>query len=145
MLLSLNSSTKKIFIDTSAFYALIDRSDGFHEQAKELWPDLLNDRIVLLTSSFVVFETISLLQSRIGFEAARLWYRDMLGVVDVRWVDQQSNQRANDLWQNLGTNSASLIDCVSFIIMRSDRIQTIFCFKPYFSIKGFQVLPVQVS
>jgi predicted nucleic acid-binding protein len=145
MTLLLNSITKKIFIDTSAFYALIDRSDQYHEQAKELWPDLLDDRTVLMTSSCVVFETIGLLQSRIGFQAARLWYSDMLGVVDVRWVDQGANRRANDLWQNLGSNYASLNDCVSFVIMRSDQIQTIFCFKTFFDLKGFHVLPVPIS
>jgi predicted nucleic acid-binding protein len=47
-------ANNKIYVDTSAFYALIDRSDRYHEQASILWPKLLNDNITLVTSNYVV-------------------------------------------------------------------------------------------
>jgi predicted nucleic acid-binding protein len=33
---------ENLFIDTSAFYALMDRSDSYHEKAKKLWAFLLD-------------------------------------------------------------------------------------------------------
>jgi predicted nucleic acid-binding protein len=70
---------EKVYIDTSAFYALMDRSDQYHESAKALWPSLLEPHITLLTSNYVVSETMKLLQFGLGFEAASLWHRPCWG------------------------------------------------------------------
>jgi len=142
MLLSNNS---KIYVDTSAFYALIDRSDPYHRKASVLWPELLNDHITLITSNYVVWETLGLLQKRIGFEAASLWYKDILGVLDVCWIDVDTHQRAYELWLNLGRKRLSLVDCVSFVTMHHHQIETAFCFKPHFEDHGFQLLTISSS
>jgi predicted nucleic acid-binding protein len=133
-------SNNKIYVDTSAFYALIDRSDRYHEQASILWPKLLNDNITLVTSNYVVWETLGLLQKKIGFEAASLWYRDILGVLDIWWVNADIHQRACELWMNLGRNRPSLVDCVSFVTMHQHDIEKAFCFKPHFTDHGFRLL-----
>lgn len=130
----------KVFVDTSAFYALIDRSDRHHAQASALWTDLLDDNFRLLTSNYVVWETAGLLQRRIGFEAANLWHKDILGVLDVLWVDEGMHQRAYELWLNLGRRRLSLVDCVSFVIMYAHVIEQAFCFKPHFEDHGFSLL-----
>ena len=139
------SSNSKIYVDTSAFYALIDRSDSYHTQASALWPVLLHDSITLLTSNYVVWETVCLLQRRIGFEAASLWYKDILGVLDVLWVDAGTHQRAYELWLNLGRRRLSLVDCVSFVTMHRQEIEKAFCFKPHFTDYGFSLLEPTVA
>ena len=135
-------NNSKIYVDTSAFYAILDRSDKHHKQASTLWPELLNDNVTLITSNYVVSETVELLHNRIGFEAARLWYRDILGVLDVWWVDAETHQRAYELWLNLGRRRLSLIDCVSFVAMHFHQIEKAFCFKPHFVDHGFDLLTV---
>ena len=136
-MLSINS---KIYVDTSAFYALIDRSDRHHTKASVLWPELLNDSVTLITSNYVVWETLGLLQKRIGCEAAILWYRDVLCVLDIWWVNEDMHQRAYELWLNLGRKRPSLVDCVSFVTMHQHQIETAFCFKPHFTDHGFALL-----
>ena len=128
---------KKIFVDTSAFYALLDRSDPHYGDASALWPDLLEDHITLVTSNYVIWETIGLLQKRIGFEAARLWYKDILGVMEVEWVNPEIHQRSYELWLNLGRRHVSLVDCVSFVTMHQREIEVAFCFKHHFIDYGF--------
>jgi len=130
-----------IYVDTSAFYALIDRSDKFYKKASALWPFLLEDHITLITSNYVVFETIGLLQNRLGFDAARLWCENILDVLEIRWVDNEKNQLAFELWYNLGQKLLNLVDCISFITMRQDRIKKVFCFKKNFQEQGFEVIP----
>jgi len=134
------SANSKIYVDTSAFYALIDRSDRYHSQASVLWPGLLDDGITLLTSNYVVWETVGLLQKRISFEAASLWYRDILGVLDIWWVDADTHDRAYELWLNLGRMQVSMVDCASFVTMHRHQIEKVFCFKPYFMDHGFTLL-----
>ena len=127
----------KIFIDTSAFYALMDRSDQHHHQAEKSWHALLEKGFFLTTSNYITVETVALLQNRLGFEAANLWYRDVLGVADVLWVGERAHQMAYELWLSLGRRKMSLVDCVSFITMRSHKIETIFGFDRHFEEQGF--------
>jgi predicted nucleic acid-binding protein len=134
------SANKKIFVDTSAFYALLDRSDRFYKEASAIWPGLLNNNVTLVTSNYVVSETIALLQKRIGFEAARLWYRDILGVLNILWVDEGVHQLAYELWLNLGRRQLSLVDCVTFVTMHHHQIEKAFCFKSHFIDHGFDLL-----
>jgi len=130
----------KIFVDTSAFYALLDRSDKNYKAASALWPSLLDFNITLLTTNYVVSETIALLQNRIGFEAANLWYKDILGTLDVLWIDAETHERGLALWLNLGRVGLSFVDGVSFVTMHQHEIEKAFCFKPYFSDHGFTLL-----
>ncbi|MBW2641023.1 MAG: hypothetical protein JRE10_12940 [Deltaproteobacteria bacterium] len=75
---------------------------------------------------------MGLLQNRIGFQAAKLWYKDILGVMDVWWVDAEAHERAYEFWLNLGNKRLSFIDSVSFVTMHYHHIEKAFCFKPSF-------------
>jgi len=130
-----------IYVDTSAFYALLDRSDRYHDRAKAVWPSLLEDGITLVTTNYVVSETVTLLQYKIGFDAASLWYKDVLGVLSLHWVDKQTHRLACELWMNLGRRHCSLVDCVSYITMNQNRIEKAFCFKENYTTQGFYLLP----
>ena len=85
-----------LLVDTSAFYALMDRSDNHHETAVPLWVSLLKENHSIMTTNYVVLETLALLQGRLGFDAAHVWYSDILGVVDVRWTDECKNKIDQD-------------------------------------------------
>jgi predicted nucleic acid-binding protein len=52
----------RIFIDTSAIYALLDRDDIEHKKAKKIWIDLLHSENILLTSNYVLVESFALIQ-----------------------------------------------------------------------------------
>lgn len=131
---------EKIYIDTSAFYALMDRADLYHESAKALWPSLLEDPIRLFTSSYVVSETMALIQHRLGFEAADLWYKDILGVLSICWVDRATHRRAYELWLGLGRRQCSLVECASYVVMHQNQIEKAFSFKRNFADQGFKLL-----
>ncbi len=98
----------------------------------------------LLTTNYIVSETVKLLQFRIGFEAARVWYRDVLGVMEVRWVDEAIHRQAYELWVNLGRQRSSIVDCASYITMHQNQVEKAFCFKASYAGHGFEVIPQQV-
>ncbi|RJQ80857.1 MAG: PIN domain-containing protein [Desulfobacteraceae bacterium] len=132
---------ENIFIDTSAFYALMDRSDRYHEFAKAQWPALLEDEIILQTSNYTVNETLTLLQYRLGSEAAMRWSRDVLAVMRVHWVNETLHRQAYELWLTLGRRNFSLVDCVSYITMHQNQIEKAFCFKNGYAQQGFKLVP----
>ena len=130
----------KPLVDTSAFYALMDRSDNHHETAARVWVSLLKENYSIMTTNYVVVETLALLQGRLGFDAANLWYRDILGIVDVQWTDESTHGRAFELWLSLGRRKLSLVDCVSFATLRRHKAEIVFGFDKHFREQGFQVL-----
>ncbi len=138
----MKDESDKIYVDTSAFYALIDRSDRFHNKASVCWRKLLDSRCRLVTTNYVVWDTLGLLQRRIGFDAASLWHRDILGIIDVKWIDADIYQRAYELWLHLGKNRLGMVDCVSFVAMRQTLIERAFCFKSHFLNYGFALVTV---
>ncbi|MEA3471271.1 MAG: PIN domain-containing protein [Thermodesulfobacteriota bacterium] len=132
--------SERIFIDTSAHYALMDRSDSHHKQAVGSLTSLLEKDAHLLTSNYVILETVALLQNRLGFEAANLWYRDVLGVVEIMWIDQITHKLAFELWLSLGRRRLSLVDCVSFVAMRNYKVEKVFGFDRHFAEQGFEII-----
>ena len=129
-----------IYVDTSAFYALMDRSDPNHLIAKAIWPNLLEDHICLRTSNYTVFESLNLIQYRLGYKAAYIWYRDILGVLDVYWVDQAMHRLAHELWMCLGRHQYTIVDCISYIVMNQNQIERVFSFKGTYAEQGFKLL-----
>ena len=132
--------TKRVFVDTSAFYALMDRSDSNYEEAAGLWASLLEKDLYLCTGNYVLVETMALLQNRLGFEAANLWYRDMLSLAEVLWVDGSIHNLAYELWLSLGRRKLSFVDCVSFVTMRHHKVEAVFGFDKHFKEQGFEIM-----
>ncbi|MBA7687069.1 23S rRNA-specific endonuclease VapC20 [subsurface metagenome] len=131
----------RFFIDTSAFYALIDADDRYHEEAKKEWIKMLNKLYELVCSNYVVLETFALIQSRIGINAVRSFEEDILPVVKIEWVDADVHHAGVSALLTASRRDLSLVDCVSFDLMRRHGLQHVFAFDEHFTEQGFQVSP----
>jgi uncharacterized protein len=131
----------RIFIDTSAFYALLDRDDESHQKAKRAWADLLNDENTLVTSNYVLVEAFALLQHRLGIEAVRGFQNDILPLVNVEFVNSEIHRSSVSALLSALRRNLSLVDCTSFETMRTLEIKAVFAFDPHFEEQGFNVLP----
>ena len=72
-----------VFVDTSAFYAVLDADDLLHPAGRSAWVRLLEERGRLHTTSYVLVETMALLQRRIDVQGPRTFIADILPVVQV--------------------------------------------------------------
>ena len=89
-----------VFVDTSAFYALLVSNDESHDPVRAAFASLVTGRRLLWTTSFVIVETIALLQHRIGLDAAKDFDEEVLPAVRVRWVDDHLYRLGIDrLWR----------------------------------------------
>lgn len=79
---------KPIFVDTSALYALLDESDRSHWPAADTFSRFSPDGTLLICSSYVVLETLTLLQSRIGMGAVRKWRTDFQPILEIVGIDK---------------------------------------------------------
>jgi predicted nucleic acid-binding protein len=131
----------RIFIDTSAFYALLDRDDENHRRAKSTWIDLLSNENTFLTSNYVLVETFALLQHRLGMEAVRGFQNDILPLVNIEFVLSEIHRSAVSALLSVSRRNLSLVDFVSFEMMRTLEMKTAFVFDPHFKEQGFNILP----
>jgi predicted nucleic acid-binding protein len=134
-----------VFVDTSAFFAVLDAGDENHEAARTAWDRLLADREDLHTTNYVLVETAALLQSRLGLEALREFAADVLPVVDLHVVDEGQHRSAFHALLVASRRRLSLVDCASFECMRRAGLERAFCFDPHFTEQGFTVVPAAAA
>ena len=130
-----------VFVDTSAFYAVFDRDDANDAAAAKAWTKLLQDSTTLLTSNYVLLETMALLQHRLGLAAARRFHEDVLPVLDVEWVGETTHRAGAAAVMAAARKKLSLVDCVSFETMRKAEVHDVFCFDAHLREQGFAVRP----
>ena len=131
----------RIFIDTSAIYALLDRDDIEHKKAKKIWTELLHSENILITSNYVLVESFALIQNRLGIEAARGFQEDIIPLANIEWVNAETHKSGVSALLAASKRRLSLVDWVSFKVMRNPGIKTIFAFDPHFAEQGFQCIP----
>ena len=131
----------RVFIDTSAFYALLDRDDVNHQEAKGAWPSVFSGTNALVTSNYVLVETFALLQHRLGIEAVRGFQEEILPLVHIEFVNSEIHRLSISALLSALRRNLSLVDCVGFEVMRALGIRTVFAFDPHFTEQGFSVIP----
>jgi predicted nucleic acid-binding protein len=129
------------FIDTSALLAVLDADDSQHPGAAKAWADLVSSGEDLVTTSYVLVETCALAQARLGLGATRLLSDDVVPVLRVTWVDEALHRTAMAALLTAHRRDLSLVDCVSFEVMRRFGIGRAFAFDRHFRQQGFGVLP----
>ena len=130
----------RIFNDTSAFNALLGRDDANNQKAKKVWTNLLVAEHVLVTSNYILVEAFALMQNRLGLEAVRGFQEDILTLVNIEFVSPEMHRSGMSALLSASRRSLSLVDCVSFELMRSSGIKTVFAFDNHFKEQGFTVL-----
>jgi len=126
---------KRIFIDTSAFLALEDESDEHHEEAIRFRDqELLRGNYELVTTSYILDETLTLLRSRLGIPASIDFSKKIRRsqVVKVLSVSKEVEEKALELFEKYDEKTFSFTDCVSFVVMREKGIQEAFTFDEHF-------------
>ena len=126
------------FVDTSAFYAVLDRDDKNHRAAGAAWEHLLRNNAVLLTTNYVLVETNSLLQNRLGMDSLRVFQEQIAPPVSVEWISRAQHEAAVLAVLTAGRRKLSLVDCVSFAVMREAGIRNAFAFDSHFVEQGFE-------
>jgi predicted nucleic acid-binding protein len=130
-----------VFVDTSAFYALLVRTESGHKPTRLAFESLLKKGTTLHTSSYILVETIALLQSRIGLNAVHDFDEDMVPLLTISWVDATLHRRALARLKRESRRRLSLVDCSSFEIMRSEGIDNALTLDRHFKDFGFKLLP----
>ena len=121
-----------IFVDTSAWYAVMDRGDRWHDQATRFYLERAG-QTELLTSSLVLAETWTLLTAHLGRPAALLLWGMLrearMTIVTVEPTDLEAAWR---ILQAFPDQDFSLTDGTSFAVMERLGVDEAFTFDAHF-------------
>ena len=133
---------RRVFLDTSALFAVLDADDESHEEAARTWNRLLDDwargRMRLVTHNGIVLESSALVARRLGMRALRDLHDDLLPLADIVWIREPLLERAAAAMFAAGRRGVSLTDWVSFELMRHRRLRFAFTFDTDFEKQGFR-------
>ena len=132
---------EKIFIDTSALFALLAEEDSQHDTAVEVWGNLVEQQIVFFSNNYVLVEGMALIQNRLGLEFVHHMQSSIVPFVSLDWIDEECHQSIIDRLFVTNRRSVSMVDHSAFETMRRLDIQTVFTFDPHFREQGFSVIP----
>lgn len=131
-----------IFIDTGAFIAKYLPEDQFHLKALGLWQKLEKKQTKLITSNFVLDETLTLLARRADYSfssrIAQAIYASK--VIKIIRPTLETEYGALVYFEKFSDQRVSFTDCVSFQMMKEHRIKQAFSFDRHFELAGFSCI-----
>lgn len=135
-----------LFVDTSAFLALVNETDKNHIAAMDFIDDIKNGRAnvrKIITSDYIIDETLTRIRYSAGHREAVQWGKDILvsKVIEKKEVTGEIFRLAWELFEKYKDKELSFTDCTSFAIMTEYGIDRVFSFDRDFKSMGFTLLP----
>jgi predicted nucleic acid-binding protein len=127
------------FVDTSAWYALASEHDRDHRAAVAVYEGLVERKERLLTTSYVVAETMGLIQHRLGWRPLEL-FAAAARTIDVVWIDGVRHREAESLLFERRRRAINIVDAASFVVMGALDVRDAFAFDDDFEREGFRLL-----
>lgn len=127
-----------VFVDTSALYALLDEDDTHHAEASDVFRRLVGTELV--THAYVVVEISALVGSWLPWAASERLMDGILPIIDVEPVGVDLHLGAVTAYRAAGFARVSVVDYVSFALMRSRGIGRAFAYDTDFAREGFQLV-----
>jgi predicted nucleic acid-binding protein len=124
-----------IFVDTSAWYATIDKNDRDHMAAVAKIQNLDHP---LVTSNYIFDETLTLLKTRLNSAIAiqfgqKLWNQEVATLIR---ITEEDEARAWAIFRQYEDKGFSFTDCTSFALVERLEVNTIFAFDDHFAQYG---------
>lgn len=130
----------KVFVDTSAILPFLNETDSDHVAARQIWQQLAQENALPVSSNYVLLESFTLIQSRLGMKAVQIFHERVVPLLTVEWITKPLHQAGLTAFLSANHRKLSLVDCTSFETMRQLDIYTAFAFDQHFMEQGFTCL-----
>lgn len=126
-----------MLVDTSAWYAVADASDRYHDQARRFYLEQA-PQARFVTTDLIVAETWALLSSHLGRAAAvTFWETLRLTRTPILMVEAVDLESAWGIVQAFPDQTFSFVDCATFALMERVGMDEAFAFDSHFLVYRF--------
>ena len=136
---------ESVFLDTGYLIAQAMDDDQHYEAAVNHWQSVSQERIDLVTTSLVLTEAVTFINSR-GQHSKAVSVGNMLlnsPSVHMVFVENPLLMEGWEYFKRHSDKRYSLVDCVSFVVMEKYDIYTAYAFDSDFIQAGFIIEPMR--
>lgn len=135
---------EQYFVDTSAFYAAKDPTDQHYAEAVAFMEQVRKSpNLHLVTSNFIVDESLTLIRMKLGHQAAVQFGRQIREskIVEVIHITEAIEEQAWQIFIKYSNKDYSFTDCTSFAVMEERSLVNAFTFDKHFAQHGLVMHP----
>ena len=134
-----------IFVDTWAWYALVDKADDDHIMAQALNEELLEAGHTFVTTNFVLDEAITLIRYHVSHQAAvSFWSMVQQSIqaelVELVRIEEAHEATAWEIFERYADQDFSYTDCTSFAVMQALHLTKAFTADGHFIRSGASLI-----
>lgn len=135
---------RRIFIDTGAYIALVDRRDQYHDVARRRAASLVGQRLHICTTAYIFAETVTWMTRKLGHATAvefgnSVRRQQARGQLDLILPSGELEEAAWQIFTHFSDQAFSYVDCTSFAWLKSQRDVQAFTFDHHFRWMGFSL------
>ncbi|MCX7924678.1 MAG: PIN domain-containing protein [Fimbriimonadales bacterium] len=137
---------RRVFVDSGGWLSVVIKTDRYHTAGVAYYESLLAQRAHLITSDYVLDETITRLRYDVGHDAAKRFLEltqkaAEAGVLEIVFVDETVWNVAVPLFLQYADVRLSFTDCTSFVLIQQLGVQEVFGYDAHFGIVGASLHP----
>ena len=134
---------KGLFVDTAGWMACADAADPAHRRACQSRDEALEGGSLLVTTDYVIDETLTLIRTRLTLAAAEAWWTQIEGSSRLRWewIGIARSEKAREVFFRHRDKRYSFTDCTSFVVMKELKLKHALTTDRHFRQMGFDVVP----
>jgi uncharacterized protein len=134
----------RLFVDTSAWVAITAKDDKYHRPASTAFANLKQTRFQLVTTDYILDESLTHLLAHYGHHRAIAFGRWALNSksIQIHRIDETIWDAAWQMFQQYDDKEWAFTDCTSFVVMQRQQLYRAFTFDRHFVQAGFQLWPV---
>jgi predicted nucleic acid-binding protein len=131
-----------VFVDTSGLYALVNRQDAHHTEARDTVASIVRSGRRLVVTEYVVSETVTLARMRSGAHVAVrvLDLVEQSAGIRIEWIGASRFDAVKAFARRHADHEYSFVDCASFVVMRELELSQALTTDGHFKEAGFQPL-----
>jgi len=132
----------RVFVDSFAWIAMINRSDNYHRFSIDLLDELLKQRTNFVTTNYILIETINALSKAAHRKAVVEFINRIESSLSVTIfkVTDDLYKSTWDLYQHRMDKDWGITDCTSFEVMKTFNIERAFTNDKHFEQVGYAIL-----
>ena len=135
-------ASRGVFGDTSFFFALVAKRDPAHRPAVVAYEKLLKSGVRVVTTDYVVDETLTLTKARIDARTTLtlLDRMERSEAIDLKMLSGERFLASKQYFRKHSDHGYSFTDCASFVVMDELEIRAALTTDRHFKEAGFEVL-----